>query len=256
MGKLCDQHHSTQVLTNTQVVVDPTINADVMEMYADEDSRGGVLEAEGIVGIKFRRERQLETMARLDSTYADLKRALADTSLSQEQLKQAKAKLTEREELLLPVYSQIAIQFADLHDRAGRMEAKDTIRHPLQWKNARRFFYWRLRRRLNEESIIKKMVASSLKGHAMSRPRALETLRAWTGIATFDKDDRAVATWYEENKKEVASKIDGLKIEGVAFDVASLLRGNKEGGLKGVRQVLQMLPAEEREEVLEYLGSQ
>ena len=227
-----------------------------MEMYADEESRGGVLEPEGIVGIKFRRERQLETMARLDSTYANLKRAVADPSISPDNLSRAKAKMAQREELLLPVYSQISLQFADLHDRAGRMEAKATIRHPLQWKNARRFFYWRLRRRLNEESIVKKMMTSSLKGPPMSRLRALETLGAWTGITAFEKDDRAVATWYEENKKEVASKLEGLRNEAVAFDVASLLRGNKEGGLKGVRQVLQMLPVEEREGVLKYLGSQ
>jgi acetyl-CoA carboxylase carboxyltransferase component len=55
-------------LTRNQVVIDPTINPDQMEMYADEDSRGGVLEPEGIVGIKYRREKQIETMARLDPT--------------------------------------------------------------------------------------------------------------------------------------------------------------------------------------------
>lgn len=93
-------------------------------MYADEDSRGGVLEPEGIVGIKYRRDKQLETMARLDQTYGDLKRSLADPSLSTNQISDIKVKMTQREELLLPMYSQIALQFADLHDRAGRMQAK------------------------------------------------------------------------------------------------------------------------------------
>ena len=36
------------------VVVDPTINERYMEMYADKESRGGVLEAEGTVEIKYR----------------------------------------------------------------------------------------------------------------------------------------------------------------------------------------------------------
>ena len=36
------------------VVIDPTINPTQMEMYADPDSRGGVLEAEGLVSIKLR----------------------------------------------------------------------------------------------------------------------------------------------------------------------------------------------------------
>ncbi|KAI7647016.1 Acetyl-CoA, partial [Hortaea werneckii] len=67
------------------VVVDPTINPQMMEMYADQDSRGGVLEPEGIVGIKFRKERQLETMARLDATYGDLKRRSLQQGLSAEE---------------------------------------------------------------------------------------------------------------------------------------------------------------------------
>ena len=238
-----------------QVVVDPTINPDVMEMYADEESRGGVLEPEGIVNIKYRRDKQLETMARLDPTYAELKRRAVDQSLGQEELSEVKTKMTEREQLLLPVYSQIALQFADLHDRAGRMLAKGTIRQPLCWRESRRFFYWRLRRRLNEESILKRMQGPSVQGLS-SREDHLEALRAWTGIADFENDDRAVATWYEDNRKEVHAKLDRRKQESVAFDVASLLRSNKEGGLKGVAQVLSMLPVEEKESVLKFLSSQ
>jgi len=233
-------------------VVDPTINPDCMEMYADEDSRGGVLEPEGIVNIKYRRDKQLETMARLDPTYAALKASLSDKSLSQEKQSDIKVKMSTREELLLPVYSQISLQFADLHDRAGRMQAKNTIRHPLQWKNARRFFYWRLRRRLNEESVIKKMASASTKD-SISRSGSLRSLRAWTGIPDFEHNDRAVATWYEENRKDVSAKIDGLKSEGVAFDVANLLSANRAGGMKGLKQFLEAMPVEERDETLKYL---
>ncbi|KAI4256115.1 MAG: hypothetical protein LQ352_002222 [Teloschistes flavicans] len=236
------------------VVVDPTINADCMEMYADEDARGGVLEPEGIVNIKFRKERQLETMARLDSTYASLKQKLSDKSLSPDQQSQTKDQMIERENRLLPVYSQISLQFADLHDRAGRMQAKNTIRHPLQWKNARRFFYWRLRRRLNEESILRKMGSVSIRG-PIPRTHNLESLRAWTGLEDFEHNDRGVACWYEENKKLINTKVDALQSEGIANDVASLLRSNKNGGLAGVKQVLSMLPVEEREEVLKHLSA-
>ena len=224
-----------------------------MEMYADEDARGGVLEPEGIVGIKYRRDKQLETMARLDSTYAELKNSLADKSLSSEKQSEIKVKMTERERLLLPVYGQVAIQFADLHDRAGRMLAKGTIRKPLQWRNARRFFYWRVRRRLNEETILKKMASASVRGPT-SREQNLLNLRAWTAVEAFEQDDRAVALWYEENRKIVNARLDALKSEGVALDIAALMRGNKEGGLKGVKQVLGMLPVEERDSVLKYLS--
>jgi acetyl-CoA carboxylase/biotin carboxylase 1 len=260
------------------VVIDPTINPDQMEMYADEDARGGVLEPEGIVNIKYRRDKQLDTMARLDATYGELRRSLEDTSLSKEQLSAIKAKMAEREEQLLPVYLQIALQFADLHDRAGRMQAKNTIRAPLRWQNARRFFYWRLRRRLSEELIVKRMVAASASPSSgtgaipsstataaettlppADSPRAehLRTLHAWTGFLDdeLEHDDRKVAMWYEENKKAVQAKVESLRTDGVASEVASLLIGNKEGGLRGVQQVLSMLPVEERESVLKYLAS-
>ena len=236
------------------MVVDPTINQDFMEMYADEDSRGGVLEPEGIVNIKYRKDKQLETMARLDATYGDLRRQIADKSITHEQQNEIKIKMTQREELLLPVYSQISLQFADLHDRAGRMEAKNAIRHPIEWKNARRFFYWRLRRRLNEERILKSMASSSVRSPT-TRANSLRTLRAWTNIGDYDKNDRAVATWCEENKQTVKTKVDALKSETVAFDMAALLRSDKEGGLKGLKTALSMMPVEEREETLKYLKS-
>ncbi|EGC41773.1 acetyl-CoA carboxylase [Histoplasma capsulatum var. duboisii H88] len=258
------------------VVIDPTINPEQMEMYADEESRGGVLEPEGIVNIKYRRDKQLDTMARLDPEYGELKKALSDKSLPDDQLSKIKAKMTAREEQLLPVYMQIALQFADLHDRAGRMEAKGTIRKPLQWRNARRFFYWRLRRRLSEELILKRLAAAApstgMRNGAIpttgvsASPRPapptareinLNTLKSWTGMLDreFDTNDRKVALWYEENKRKVLEKVEEMRTESTAVEVAQLLMGNKDGGLKGVQQVLSMLPVEEREAVLTYLRS-
>ncbi|EMC93743.1 hypothetical protein BAUCODRAFT_36199 [Baudoinia panamericana UAMH 10762] len=235
------------------VVVDPTINPQMMEMYADEDARGGVLEPEGIVGIKYRKERQLETMARLDQTYGELKRRSLEKGISAEEATEIKNKMTEREHLLLPVYLQISLQYADLHDRAGRMKAKDTIRMPLQWINARRFFYWRLRRRLNEEYVLKRMAASQSK-ELQSRAGSLKTLEAWSSLPHFGTDDMNVAMWYEENRKTIHDKIENMKTDAVAYDVASLMRSNKSGGLKGVAQVLSMLPVAEKEEVLKWLS--
>lgn len=224
-----------------------------MEMYADEDARGGVLEPEGIVGIKYRKEKQLETMARLDPAYGELKRRSLDKSLTTQEAAQIKQQMTERENLLLPVYLQIALQYSDLHDRAGRMKAKDTIRMGLSWAQARRFFYWRLRRRLNEEYVLKRMVASSPKD-LVSRASNLRTLEAWSGLPKFSTDDKSVAIWYEEHHKTIREKIDKIKQETIAYDVAALMRSNKEGGLAGVAQVLSMLPVAEKEEVLRRLA--
>ncbi|KAK7564996.1 acetyl-CoA carboxylase [Phyllosticta citricarpa] len=245
------------------VVVDPTINPTFMEMYADEDARGGVLEPEGIVGIKFRKERQLETMARLDPVYGDLKKKFAATTDKAEQAK-IKTEMTKREQLLLPVYAQISLQFADLHDRAGRMEAKGAIRKPLRWINARRFFYWRLRRRLNEEYILKRVVTgsplstpsnSAAPATAVTREALLEHLRAWSNVADFDFDDRSVALWYEQAKSEISTKTDVLRKERVIEDVKTLFSRDREASLKGVREMLETLPTGEKELVLKSLLS-
>lgn len=243
------------------VVVDPTINPTAMEMYADVESRAGVLEPEGIIGIKYKKDKQLETMARLDPTYAALKKQAAEKDLSKEQLEDLKTKMTTREKQLLPIYAQISIQFADLHDRAGRMKAKGTIRETIEWKNARRFFYWRARRRLNEDYILKRMVATSgLKTTDANSTAAIEArqehlrmLAAWSGIPKFSRSDREVVTWYEENAKTISSKVEQMKAEAVSQQMAELMSSDKAAALKGLKELLHTIPVGEREEIMKYL---
>jgi acetyl-CoA carboxylase / biotin carboxylase 1 len=98
------------------VVLDPSINTKQMEMYADVDARAGVLEPEGIVEIKTRRDKILGLMERLDSTYATLKRESKDPSQSPEERAAAGVTLTARETLLQPTYKQVALAYADLHE--------------------------------------------------------------------------------------------------------------------------------------------
>ena len=249
------------------VVVDPTINPTFMEMYADEQARGGVLEPEGIVGIKYRREKQLETMARLDPEYAALKQQAA-SDLSKEEFDAVKAKMTQREKQLLPVYNQVALQFADLHDRAGRMKAKGVIRDSIQWSESRRFFYWRLRRRLNEEYLLRRMSNSVYSMTACSnaippnvaanrvaelRHANLRRLAAWTGIANFEHADKDVAVWYEDNRKAVADKIEAMRSQNFAAEICNVLSSNKRDGMVGVREMLRSMPLEEREQLIKFL---
>ena len=237
------------------VVVDPTINPVAMEMYADVDSRAGVLEPEGIIGIKYKREKQLQTMARLDPTYGGLKKQAADPKLSKEELEEVKSKMVAREKQLLPIYAQISLQFADLHDRSGRMKAKGTIRDAIEWKDARRFFYWRVHRRLSEEQYLKRMAAASGSSPAdvENRKQHLRTLAAWTGIPDFERNDRAVATWYEEHDATVSEKIDHIKAQAVAARMADLLSNDKDAAVKGLRDILHNLPVNEREDILKFL---
>uniref|UniRef100_A0A8C3EU42 acetyl-CoA carboxylase n=1 Tax=Corvus moneduloides TaxID=1196302 RepID=A0A8C3EU42_CORMO len=109
------------------VVIDPAINPRHMEMYADRESRGGILEPEGTVEIRFRRKDLVKTMRRMDPVYTHLAERLGTPELSPADRKELEAKLKEREEFLIPMYQQVAVQFADLHDTPGRMQEKGTI---------------------------------------------------------------------------------------------------------------------------------
>jgi len=165
------------------VVVDPTINERYMEMYADSESRGGVLEAEGTVEIKYRHKDLVISMHRLDSKCIEIKEKLknlnvlnsttasksdnGETTVDEniekirKQISDLEKELEEREKYLLPVYHQIAVNFADLHDTPGRMFHKHVIREVIEWKTSRKYFYWRIRRLLVQDHFVKEIINSS-----------------------------------------------------------------------------------------------
>eukprot|EP00923_Selenidium_pygospionis_P007583 GHVN01012978.1.p1 GENE.GHVN01012978.1~~GHVN01012978.1.p1 ORF type:complete len:1003 (+),score=153.41 GHVN01012978.1:353-3010(+) len=135
------------------VVVDPRINPQYMEMYADPDCRGGVLEPVGTVEIKFREKSLIETAYRLDPLLCKLKAQDAalvaeDIAMDSPLRQEIKEKRDRRLQELLPVYKQVAVHFADLHDTPVRMKKKNAIHDIVAWDRCRYYFYWRLRRQL------------------------------------------------------------------------------------------------------------
>merc|ERR1712176_1057173 len=108
-----------------------------MEMYADADSRGGILEPPGIVEVKFRAPDQKKVMHRTDKRLQQLDEEL-ETALPEDS-EALQNEIKEREGNLLPYYGQVAVEFADLHDRAGRMVAKGVIRDSVKWPEARSY---------------------------------------------------------------------------------------------------------------------
>ncbi|CAG8532450.1 333_t:CDS:2 [Funneliformis mosseae] len=181
------------------VVIDPTINEDMMEMYADTKSRAGVLEPEGIVEIKFRKPQLLATIERLDETYRSLKKSLNDPTRTELQKREIKLQLDAKEQELLPIYSRVALQFADLHDTPGRMKSKETIRKSLEWKESRRFFYWRVRRRLHEEYIFRDLIKANDK---LTRNEMKQYLINWYKKDNNIEDDNYEFDW-EESDEEI-----------------------------------------------------
>ena len=59
----------------------------------------------------------------------------------------------DREEDLMPIYHQIAINFADLHDTPGSLLAKGCISGVLEWKTSRVYLYWRLKRLILQNEV-------------------------------------------------------------------------------------------------------
>jgi len=197
------------------VVIDPSINPGMMEMYADPTARGGVLEPEAIVEIKYRAREVRRTMERLDPELHELGSRLA-ASTNPEEKHQLDTSFKQREELLAGVYHQIAVHFAELHDTPVRMKEKGGLRDIIPWKDARRFLYWRLRRKLGE-CRLSKQVADLQPKLGVSQQEAM--LKRWFvedhgSQPHLWEDDRAVADWLQTqldpNSRSVAQ--DNIKI--------------------------------------------
>jgi acetyl-CoA carboxylase/biotin carboxylase 1 len=198
------------------VVVDPTINEEKMEMYADPDSRGGILEPAGITEIKFRISDQLKLMHRIDLQLVALDSELENCE-DEEDKKSIREQIAAREELLKPVYLQAATEFADLHDKTGRMKAKDVIKDAVPWNNSREFFFWRATRRMAEDEIVAKMCAAD---PALTREAAIHSLQSM-----FDgdwEDNKSVVAFFEAEKTEIDLKLKAIKSASMKAKIDSL----------------------------------
>ena len=200
------------------VVIDSAVNANGMiEMSADSDSaRGGVLEAAGLVEIKYRADKQRATMERLDEQYATL--AAAARAAPAEERGTALAKLTERERQLAPFFNAIATEYADAHDRAGRMLATGVLRCAIPWANTRTYFYWRARRRLAEVRAQRALLAAD---SGLSFADAQATVRRIAQYTETD-NDQDVVRQLEEHASALDAAVDEAKLASLQAQIAAL----------------------------------
>eukprot|EP00698_Gefionella_okellyi_P010265 TRINITY_DN2654_c0_g1_i1.p1 TRINITY_DN2654_c0_g1~~TRINITY_DN2654_c0_g1_i1.p1 ORF type:complete len:2219 (-),score=529.05 TRINITY_DN2654_c0_g1_i1:1486-8142(-) len=262
------------------VVVDPTINADMMEMYADPGARGGVLEPSGTIEIKYRKQELIRTMRRLDAPLRDMhvqlaamqkqiaqlqsaaqspmstppaspvishsRRAslsFADTREIETRMKSLQRDIDARVERLLPVYTQIALKFADLHDTPGRMCAKGAITDTVPWRESRVFFYWRLRRRLAEEELVKRLRAADKR---LDHAAAINLVHGWladsaeaappahaTDVSWRIANDKAALAWLESSDASITSRVNSIAEEYVAEQTRVLASQNLLAVLRG-----------------------
>ncbi|XP_014676629.1 PREDICTED: LOW QUALITY PROTEIN: acetyl-CoA carboxylase-like, partial [Priapulus caudatus] len=218
------------------VVVDPSINSRYMEMYADPESRGGVLEPEGTVEIKYRTKDLIKTINRIDPLCVQLKRQLASPDLSADVRHHIEIQMQERQQKLMHMYHQVAVMFADLHDTAGRMRDKNVITDIISWRTSRRFFYWRLRRRLLENQVKQKIWHTNAdltdgQVESMMRRWFIEAKGAVNGYL-WD-DNQSVVEWLREQ----------LEVEpSVSLVMENIRALQRDAAIKNIRQTLQDYP--------------
>uniref|UniRef100_A0A8C4MJV4 Acetyl-CoA carboxylase 1 n=1 Tax=Equus asinus asinus TaxID=83772 RepID=A0A8C4MJV4_EQUAS len=246
------------------VVLDSTINPLCIEMYADKESRGGVLEPEGTVEIKFRKKDLIKAMRRIDPAYKKLTEQLGER-LSDKDRKDLEGQLKAREDLLLPIYHQVAVQFADLHDTPGRMLEKGVISDILEWKTSRTFLYWRLRRLLLEDQVRQEILRASSE---LSHVHIQSMLRRWfvetegAVKAYLWDNNQMVVQWLEQHwqvgdglRSTIRENIKYLKRDSVLKTIRGLVQENPEVAVDCVVYMSQHISPAERAQIVHLLST-
>jgi acetyl-CoA carboxylase/biotin carboxylase 1 len=216
------------------VVVDPTINLKNMEMYADPDSRGGILEPTGIAEIKFRVKDQLSLMHNTDPKLRLLDAELASmdgTDPDSDAKLQVEEQIAQHEALLKPVYLQAATEFCDMHDKTGRMKAVGVIRDAVPWERSREYFYNRAKRRMVEDNVLERLKKAS--DGAMDDEAAKEILKSmaseqwndWNDDASmvrFWNHDGSMVRFYASNEEAIKAKIKGVRADAIKAKIYDL----------------------------------
>jgi len=197
------------------VVVDPTINEEKMTMFSDPEARGGILEPAGIVEIKFRVADQLKVMHRID-----VQLQLLDAELEaadDESREDIREQIAAREELLKPVYLQAATEFADLHDKTGRMKAKGVIKEAVPWAESRKYFFYLAKRRIAQDNYVNLLKDADT---SLDYAGALNILE---GMCSADwEDNEAVLEYYASSDDEIMAKIGEMKSASIKAQIEAL----------------------------------
>ncbi|GAB5579140.1 acetyl-CoA carboxylase 2 isoform X1 [Prionailurus iriomotensis] len=247
------------------VAIDSSINPLRIETYADKESRASILEPEGTVEIKFRKKDLIKTMRRIDPVYKKLVEQLGVSELSDKDRKDLEGQLKAREDLLLPIYHQVAVLFADLHDRAHGLLEKGVVSEIVEWKTSRAFLYWRLRRLLLEDQVKQEILQASSE---LSHVHIQSMLRRWfvetegAVKAYLWDNNQMVVKWLEQHwqgggglRSTIRENIKCLKRDSVLKTIRRLVQDNPEVAADCIVYLSQHISSAERAEVIHLLST-
>jgi len=214
------------------VVLDTKINPERIEMYADTTARGGVLEPEGMVEIKYRDSQLIKTIHRLDPVVQALKREEGSPSINPAVKHGNESAIQARQQALLQPYRSVAVGFADMHDKAERMRAKGIVRKVVPWKHARRFFYWRLKKEVVEDAL----------AHAVQSTR---------DSMSFKECKKLIASWFTEYDSSANVESPMTTWEQEVQELQKFVRWS-EAESKAIQSRIEMMRAESATRVLKH----
>ncbi|KAL5230766.1 hypothetical protein ABZP36_029542 [Zizania latifolia] len=243
------------------VVVDSKINPEHIEMYAETNAKGNVLEPEGLVEIKFRPKELEECMLRLDPELINLNARLREMKKENSGLSEMETirrTMIVRMKQLMPIYTQVATRFAELHDTSDRMAAKGVIGKVVDWEESRAFFYRRLRRRVTEDALAKEIREAA--GEQLSQKSALEYIKKWylsSKESEVDSekwnDDDAFFAW-KDDPTNYENKLEELKTQRISKWLSRLADSPDVKALPdGLSIVLNKMNPSKREQIIDGL---
>jgi len=159
---------------------------------------------------------QLKAMHRIDPQLQMLDAELdgTDDASAQEAIKE---QIAAREELLKPVYLQAATEFADLHDKTGRMKAKGVIKEAVPWAESRKYFFYLAKRRIAQDNYVAQLKAAD---SSLDYKGALSILQ---GMCSADwEDNEAVLEYYTANDAAISAKISEMKTASIKAMIEEL----------------------------------
>ena len=116
-----------------------------------------------------------------------------------------------------PVYLQAATEFADLHDKTGRMKAKGVIKDSVPWARSREYFFYLAKRRIAQDSFVSQLKAAD---SSVDSAGALAILKS---MCTVDwEDNHAVLDFYTANSAAISTKISEVKTTSLKAQIAAL----------------------------------
>uniref|UniRef100_A0A0E0EX18 Uncharacterized protein n=1 Tax=Oryza meridionalis TaxID=40149 RepID=A0A0E0EX18_9ORYZ len=204
------------------VVIDRNINPEHIEMYAERTAKGNVLEPEVLVKIPitFRPKELEECMLRLDPQLINLNTRLEEMrkkNSGASEMETIWKRLTARMEQLMPIYTQVATRFAELHDASARMAAKGLISKVVDWEDS-----WHSSTGDCEGGLLRMHLPGKLEKRLLSHQSTLEYIKKWflasresEGDSENWNNDEAFFAW-KDDPTNYENYLEELKAERVS----------------------------------------